>query len=140
MGVLCVCMTSRQGQPWYVRAFFYAVLAAILAYIVCDILCGMASESFTINQTGVTYRKGKTKYYIPWEKVERIALSPDGNWRISEKSFILFMTEKGKELYPVRLRKDFNEEIFGVQYRESLVEEISRYTNVQIAFISHLTN
>lgn len=129
---------SDKTEPWYVEAFFWSFLVFSIGLIIWDVFRGMASERFVINDRGVTYKKAGREAFIPWQKVERIALSPDAYMRISKNSFIMFMTESGAKQFPIILRKDFNKEIFGVQYRRSIVEAIRRYTDIPIAFIDEV--
>ncbi len=100
-------------------------LIALIKYV-WDIVYGIYSFTFYINEEGVEFRKRKEIYHLSWDEVHSIFIYPNRYGRLNKSSMICFI---GSDKYPLRLRdvRQFNETFIGVQFREKIIHEIRKY-------------
>lgn len=121
------------------NAIFYIILS-LLSILFCystirfiiKVFTGCYTHLFIINQYGVEYIIRKESFKLKWEDISYIHIIPNKYGRMNKSSFICFNSgaiEIEREISGV---KDFNNTFFGVQYRDIIVEQIRKYTDMPI--------
>jgi hypothetical protein len=97
---------------------------------------GFPSLKFTVDEQGVSYIMRKQTYRLDWDEVRHVILYPDRYGRLTKNCFICFVADETPPL--INSREQFNERVFGVQYRKGLPEYISKYCDKPIQGLEYL--
>ncbi len=120
---------------WFLSVAFI-VSTVIFIY---NSIFGYYSHSFVMDKEGVTYNKRNQSWFLRWEDINYIQIVPNPYGRMNKSALICF---NGGDLTldsKIRRVKDFNETIFGVQFRDSIITEIRKYTDMPIQGIYQVT-
>ncbi len=139
--VICWTWTPLVSVLEFRILLWFLSVAFLLSTVkfIYDSIFGCYSHTLVMDEQGITYFKRKQSWFLRWEDINYIQIVPNRYGRMNKSAMICF--NGGDLMLDSKIRgvKDFSETIFGVQFRDSIITEIRKHTDLPIQGIYQVT-